>query len=98
MRERISQLECTIIGHLHSKLFLLGGRMLSGFPTIAFFGKGAQRIFAALGQAKSWKPFGVRLCPALTGIQLFKDGGWLSANLDPDAKTPARFEFHPIPW
>ncbi|HEX3624268.1 MAG TPA: metallophosphoesterase [Verrucomicrobiae bacterium] len=98
VREKISQLEQTIVGHLHTNLVLRTGRLLSGFPTITFLGKAARKISRALGEAKLWKPFHVRLCPALTGIQLLKDGGWLSAELDAEARTPARFEFHPIRW
>ena len=98
VREKISQFEQTIIGHLHTNLVLRMGRVLSGMPTISFLGKGARRISGALNEAKLWKPFRVRLCPALTGIQLLKDGGWLSVELDADAETPARFTFHPIKW
>ena len=98
VREKISQFEQTIIGHLHTNLVLRAGRVLAGFPTITFLGKGARRTSAGLGEAKLWKPFRVRLCPAPMGIQLLKDGGWLSAELDPDAIHPARFEFHPLKW
>jgi hypothetical protein len=96
VREKISQIEQTIIGHLHTNLVLRMGRVLSGFPGISFLGKGARRISSALGEAKFWRPFNVCLCPALAGIQLLNDGGWLSAELDADAQKPARFEFHPI--
>jgi hypothetical protein len=95
VRERMSQLEQTVIGHLHTNLVLRAGRVLAGFPTISFLGKGARRISTALGEAKLWKVFRVRLCPAPMGIQLLKDGGWLSAELDANA---ARFEFHPLKW
>ena len=98
VREKISQLEQTIIGHLHTNLVLRTGRVLAGIPTISFLGKGARRISAALGQAKLWKPFRVRLCPAPMGIQLLKDGGWLSAELDAEATIAARFEFHSLKW
>lgn len=98
VREKISQLEQTVVGHLHTNLVLRTGQALSGFPTITFLGKGARKISGALGEAKLWRPFRVRLCPALTGIQLLKDGGWLSAELDANAETPARFKFHRIKW
>ncbi len=98
VREKISQLEQTIIGHLHTNLVLRAGRVLAGFPTISFLGKGARRISTGLGEAKLWKPFRVRLCPAPMGIQLLKDGGWLSVELDADATDSARFEFHPLKW
>lgn len=95
VRERISQLEQTVIGHLHTNLVLRVGRVLAGFPTISFLGKGVRRISAALGEAKYWKPFRVRLCPAPMGTQLLKDGGWLSVELDAEA---AHFEFHALKW
>jgi hypothetical protein len=98
VREKIFQLEQTVIGHLHTNLVLRIGQRLAGFPTISFLGRSARKISSALGQAKLWEPFHVRLCPALTGIQLLKDGGWLSAELDADAATPARFDLHPIKW
>ena len=96
VREKISYLEQTVIGHLHTNLVLRAGRVLAGFPTISFLGKGTKRISTALGEAKLWKLFRVRLCPAPMGVQLLKDGGWLSAELD--AKGSARFEFHPLKW
>lgn len=98
VRAQISQVEQTVIGHLHSNLLLRVGLALSGFPTITFLGNEPRRISAALGEAKRWKPFRVRLCPALTGIQFLKDGGWLSADLDEAAQLPARFEFHALRW
>jgi len=96
--ERLSQVEATVIGHLHSELILRTGRALSGMPTINFLGATFRRNSSALNRAKLWRPFNVRLCPALTGIQLLKDGGWLTAELDADARHPAKFRFHPLPW
>jgi hypothetical protein len=39
----------------------------------------------------------VRLCPALAGIQLLNDGGFLTAELDPKIEKPAKFRFHALP-
>jgi len=39
----------------------------------------------------------VRLCPALSGIELLNDGGYCTVEIDPTAKLPARFKFHPLP-
>jgi hypothetical protein len=50
-----------------------------------------------LRQARDWKPFNVRLCPALSGIQLRNDGGFLSMELDSEARQPALVRFHPLP-
>jgi hypothetical protein len=50
----------------------------------------------ALGEARHWKPFRVRLCPSLSGIELLKDGGFLTAELDADARQPAKFHLHRI--
>ncbi|HMP81565.1 MAG TPA: metallophosphoesterase [Verrucomicrobiota bacterium] len=98
VRERISQVEHTVIGHLHSRLILWKSRVLCGLPTISILGQGVRRMSTALGEAKHWNPFHVRLCPAITGIQLLKDGGFLTIELDADAIRPARFRFHPLKW
>jgi Calcineurin-like phosphoesterase len=98
VREKISQVEQTVIGHLHSPLLLANSRALSLLPPVRFLGKGAAKISAALRESRGWQPFRVRLCPALTGIQLLKDGGYLTAELAADASRPARFEFHPLRW
>lgn len=98
VRERLAQVEATVIGHLHSQLILRTGRLLSGMPTIPFLGVSVRRMSTALNEAKRWRPFNVRLCPSLTGIQLLKDGGWLTVELDSDARHPAKFRFHPLPW
>jgi hypothetical protein len=96
VRARLGQIEQTIIGHLHSNLILWKSRRLTGMPRIAFLGHTAQRLSTALREARHWRPFNVRLCPALAGIELLKDGGYLTAELDPEARRPARFQFHPM--
>ncbi len=97
VRARLAQVEQTIIGHLHSNLVLWKSRRLAGMPQVRFLGHTANRLSAALREARSWRPFNVRLCPALAGIELLKDGGYLTAELDADALQPARFQFHPLP-
>ncbi len=98
VRERLPQIEATVIGHLHSPLILRVGRALAGMPAIHFLGASARRMSTALNEAQHWRPFNVRLCPSLTGIQLLKDGGWLTVELNADARQPAKFRFHPLPW
>jgi hypothetical protein len=39
----------------------------------------------------------VRLCPSLAGIELLKDGGYLTAELDPEARSPLRVHRHRLP-
>jgi len=97
VRLRLPQIEQTIIGHLHSNLILWKSRRLAGMPRISFLGHTAQRLSTALREARQWRPFNVRLCPSLAGIELLKDGGYLTAELDPEGGRPARFQFHPIP-
>lgn len=97
IRAKLGQIEHTIIGHLHSKLILWKSRLLAGMPRIAFMGHTAKRLSAALSEARHWRHFHVRLCPALAGIQLLNDGGYLSVKIAPDAAEPARFTFHPLP-
>jgi hypothetical protein len=94
VRRRIAQIEQTVIGHLHSNLVLRKSRWLAGIPPIRFLGSSALRMSTALSEARHWKPFRVRLCPSLAGIELLKDGGFYRAELDLDAKQPARFHFH----
>lgn len=93
---KLGQLEQTIIGHLHSNLILWKSRLLAGMPKLGFLGHTASRLSAALREARDWRSFRVRLCPSLAGIELLKDGGYLTAELDPDARQPARFELHRI--
>jgi hypothetical protein len=71
--------------------------MLAGMPPIRFLGNGARRMSSALHDARLWKPFHVKLCPALAGIELLKDGGYLRIKLDEDATQPAQFEFQRLP-
>ena len=96
VRAKISQVEQTIIGHLHSDFILRLSRLLAGMPTLRFLGNSARRMSTALGEGKHWKPFNVRLCPSLSGIELFKDGGYFTAELDPDARQPVKFQRHRI--
>jgi hypothetical protein len=94
VRRKFRQLERTIIGHLHSPLVLFKSRLLAGMPSIAFMGHTPRRLSLALRSARAWKPFNVLLCPSLAGIELLKDGGFYTAELDPDAAAPAKFQLH----
>ena len=94
IRARLPQIEQTVIGHLHSNLVMWKSRLLAGMPPIRFLGHTVKRLSTALSEARQWRPFHVRLCPALAGIELLKDGGYLTAQLDPEARQPARFQFH----
>jgi hypothetical protein len=94
VRTKVPQIEQTIIGHLHSNLILWKSRRLAGMPKISFLGHTARRLSAALREARHWRPFKVRLCPALAGIELLKDGGYLTAELDSEAQQPVRFQLH----
>ncbi len=97
VQAKLSQVEQTIIGHLHSNLVLWKGRLLAGMPRITFLGHTAKRLSAALREARHWRAFHLRLCPALAGIELLKDGGYLTAELDLQAQQPVRFRFHSLP-
>jgi hypothetical protein len=96
VRSKLPQIEQTIIGHLHSNLVLWQSRLLAGMPPIRFMGHSVERMSTALSEGRHWKPFHVRLCPSLAGIELLKDGGYYMMELDEDARRPARFEFHPL--
>jgi hypothetical protein len=97
VRRHAAQLEQTIIGHLHSPLIFKLSRWLSGMPRIQFLGHTVRRLSAALGKAREWKPFNVRLCPSLAGIELLKDGGYYTAILNADGGSRAAFELHRLP-
>ena len=94
VRAKLAQVEQTTIGHLHSNLVLWKGRLLAGMPPIHCLGHTAERLSTALSEARRWRPFHVRLCPALAGIELLKDGGYCTLELDPEARRPVRFRFH----
>jgi hypothetical protein len=96
VRTRLPQIEQTTIGHLHSNLVLWKSRLLAGMPPIRFLGHTVRRLSTALSQARRWRAFHVRLCPALAGIELLKDGGYCTLELDPEARRPPCFRFHPI--
>ena len=96
VRDKLAQIEQTIIGHLHSNFIFGLSNWLAGLPTLNFLGSSVSRMSAGLGERKFWKPFRVRLCPSLSGIELFKDGAFLRVKLDPDAKMPAEFQTHRI--
>jgi hypothetical protein len=97
VRRRLPQVEQTIIGHLHTRLILWKSRLLSGIPSIGFLGRNVSRFTSALHEAHHWWSFRVRLCPALSGVELLNDGGYYTVQIDPAASRPARFTFHPLP-
>ncbi len=82
MQSRFRQLEATIIGHLHSPLVFWKSRMLAGLPPVRFMGTAIRRMTEALSRGRAWRPFRVRLCPSLAGIELLKDGGYLDITRD----------------
>lgn len=98
VRTRLRAIERTIIGHLHSPVVLWKARLLAGLPPVHFLGHTARRLSTALCRARSWDRFRILLCPSLSGVQLLKDGGFYTAALDPEAREPVRFEFHPLTW
>jgi len=97
IRHRLPQVEQTIIGHLHSNLFLRLSRMLAGMPKIRFLGGSICKLSTALNQARQWQAFRVRLCPSMAGIELLKDGGYYTVQLHLEATRPVQFQFHPLP-
>jgi hypothetical protein len=96
VRRRLSQVEQTVIGHLHTRLILWKSRRLSGIPPIQFLGHFVHRFTSALHQASYWWPFRVHLCPALSGTELLNDGGYYTMEIDPTANRFAQFRFHPL--
>lgn len=97
IHSRLGQIERTVIGHLHSNLYLRLSRLLAGMPTLRGLGHSARKMSRALGQAREWKPFRVLLCPSLAGIELLKDGGYWILDLEPAPRPVAQFQFRPLP-
>ena len=97
IEKRLAQIDQTIVGHLHTNLVLWASRVAAGMPPIRFLGNTTRRLSTSLNQARHGRPFKVRLCPALAGIQLVKGGGYYGVTLDPSARKPAYFHFRQIP-
>ncbi len=91
IRQHVNQLVQTFVGHLHSNLIYWTSQLLAGMPAIHFLGNSIRRMSSALHEARHWKPFKVRLCPALAGIELLNDGGFYTVVLDPTAQVPAQY-------
>jgi hypothetical protein len=96
VRQRIGQIERTIIGHLHSELILKQSRLLRWMPAITSCGAAVARLSSALNKARDWEPFRILLCPSLSGVELTKRGGFYIARIDPEGKEPARFDLQVI--
>ena len=93
----LDRIEATIIGHLHSPLVFWQSQVVAGIPPVKLFGTTIHRITKALNRARSWKAFRPRLCPSLAGIELVKDGGYLTLELDLTGKSPAQIVRHRLP-
>jgi hypothetical protein len=98
VRARLPQWEATIIGHLHSPAIARLATSLAGMPILRGLGSSAKRYSTALHRARAWKEFRVRLCPSPTGAQALKDGGWLTAEWDPESPAPIPWQHHRLPW
>ncbi len=97
IRERLGQVAFTVIGHLHSRFILRVARGLAGCPRIDCLGVTARRYTTALSQARCWREFRVQLCPSPAGMQLFKDGGWLTVDFGRSGTAP-HVRSHRLPW
>ena len=95
---KMHQLERTIIGHLHTPAVFGLAKRLAGMPRIDFLGTTPKRLSSALRKAKDWEPFRVVLCPSPPGIQLLKDGGFLTVRLNSESPAPLDFQRHRLSW
>ncbi len=98
IRGKLERIEQTLIGHLHSSFYFRQSQLLAGMPVIRFLGNSIRRMSRALNDARCWRDFKVRLCPAMAGIELRKDGGFYEVHIDETASRPPQFHFHPLPW
>ncbi|MSU64481.1 MAG: hypothetical protein EXS31_19185 [Pedosphaera sp.] len=97
IRSKLNQIAVTLIGHLHSNLYLWQSRLLAGMPPIRFLGNSIRRMSTALNQARCWKAFQTRLCPSLGGIELLDDGGYFQIQLLKGCEGAMNFRWHPLP-
>ncbi len=98
IRERLAQVALTVVGHLHTTAVFRLGSALAGFPAVAFCGHTVRRYSNALQEARWWREFRTVLCPAPTGIQLLKDGGWLELEVSPEGGEPPRVHRRRLEW
>lgn len=95
---KMPQLHRTIIGHLHTPAIFGLAQRLAGMPRIDFLGTTPKRLSSALRRAKAWQPFHLALCPSPSGLQLLKDGGFLTVRLETDSDTPPHIQRHRLSW
>ncbi len=94
VRNRLADLRATVLGHLHSSTVFDASRLLAGMPSIRFMGNTVRRLSTALQQARHWKEFRPVLCPSPSGIELHKDGGYLTTMLTTDLASAPQFQRH----
>lgn len=97
VRSKANQILNTIIGHLHTRLLLWKTRVLAGLPPVRCLGISMERMTTGLRDARDWRHFKVRLCPALAGIQLMSGGGFLTMAVDESGAKMPQIKFHLIP-
>lgn len=95
---RMTQLEATVIGHLHTPFILGLARKLAGIPEMRWAGSTLRRYSGALRKARSWEAFRIQFCPSPAGVEALKDGGWLTAEMDLEGAAPVRWQKHRLPW
>jgi hypothetical protein len=93
IRSKLDQVALTVIGHLHSSLFLWPRYVLAGMPSISFLGNTIRRSTKAIQEATYWKAFRPRLCPSLGGVELIKDGGFCQIDIHREPSHDPRFQF-----
>ncbi len=97
IQSKLAQVALTIIGHLHTQLVFVPSRVLAGLPAVTWMGPSIKRYTAALSRAREWDAFKPALCPALAGIELFKEGGYLRLVLHPEGTEGHELRVHSLP-
>jgi len=86
VRQKLPQIEQTIIGHLHSTLSCAKADCSPACPD-HLPRNTARRLSTALNEARHWRHFNIRLCPSLAASNSSRRR-YYTAELDPEARQP----------
>jgi hypothetical protein len=77
VHDRVDQVECTVVGHLHTPLLLGVTRMMRHLPVLKTDYPIARIVSHGAQNAKDWKRFNPVVCPSTYGVGTHISGGVL---------------------